>query len=124
MLDCETELGAALWDTDSQTPYRTYLDGATPRQLYCENARSLSAKIDLVEEYDLGGAMFWALSYVATDHSVWADVRERFAKTPTSDRHRDEALFACIAAPVTHPMLVVFLVVARLMRRRRRGPPR
>lgn len=69
------------WEPVSETPYRVYNDGQT-RQLWCEDAASLEAKLDLVAERDIGGAMFWALGYASNDHAVWAGIDERFVLPP------------------------------------------
>jgi spore germination protein YaaH len=78
---CDSDFAAGkTWDEDSQTPFRVYQDGGEWRQLFCEDEASLAAKLDLINEYDLGGVMFWAVGYAPTDHVLWDLVDERFTE--------------------------------------------
>ncbi len=74
---CESMLVGGAWDEDSATPFKVYQNNGW-RQLFCEDEQSLALKMDLVEQYDLGGVMFWAIGYTAVDHPMWAAVEERF----------------------------------------------
>ena len=48
------------FDTQSQTPYFTYLDEAgQPHEVWFEDARSTQAKFDLLSEYGLLGLGYW-----------------------------------------------------------------
>ena len=48
------------FDTQSQTPYFTYLDEAgQPHEVWFEDARSAQAKFDLLPEYGLLGLGYW-----------------------------------------------------------------
>ena len=48
------------FDTQSQTPYFTYLDEAgQPHEVWFEDARSAQAKFDLLSEYGLLGLGYW-----------------------------------------------------------------
>ena len=51
------------WDELSMSPWVVFEEGKKIHQIYFENERSLSAKIDLVKQNKLGGWGFWALGY-------------------------------------------------------------
>ena len=47
------------WDDASSSPFITYFDGAVDHEVWFENARSLEAKIELVNKYKLAGVAIW-----------------------------------------------------------------
>lgn len=55
------EAGVAIqFDTDSQTPYFSYTaEDGTEHEVHFEDARSILAKLSLIEEYSLYGAGYW-----------------------------------------------------------------
>lgn len=59
-----------LWDATTSTPYYVYQSGGW-HQVWYDNADSVMSKIDLVEDYDLGGFGFWALQYDGNDPELW-----------------------------------------------------
>lgn len=59
------------WDELSMSPWLVFEEGNKIHQIYFENEKSLSAKIDLVKQNQLGGYGFWALGYEGEDESVW-----------------------------------------------------
>jgi len=59
------------WDELSMSPWVVFEEGKKNHQIYFENERSLSAKLDLVKQNQLGGYGFWALGYEGEDSSVW-----------------------------------------------------
>ncbi len=48
------------------------------RQLYIDDARTLGAKYDLVNRYNLRGAGIWALGYDATRPELWGAIQDKF----------------------------------------------
>ena len=59
------------WDELSMSPWVVFEEGNKIHQIYFENERSLSAKIDLVKQNKLGGWGYWALGYEGEDESIW-----------------------------------------------------
>lgn len=49
------------WDDASASPFLTYWHEGIFHQIWFENSRSLEAKIDLVQKYDLAGIVLWRL---------------------------------------------------------------
>tara|TARA_Y100000589_G_scaffold274280_1_gene267980 strand:+ start:230 stop:1657 length:1428 start_codon:yes stop_codon:yes gene_type:complete len=68
-----TFMEGKIWDETTSTPYKLFMDGEQPKQLFCEDIESLRAKFALIEEYDLGGVMFWDVGKVSGDHAVWEE---------------------------------------------------
>lgn len=69
--DLADEQGADIeWDEDSQSPWFrvTLTDG--PHEVWFENAESTARKLELVGQYDLGGAFFWRLG--GEDPDTWS----------------------------------------------------
>ena len=48
------------------------------RQLYYEDAQSLAAKYDLINQYDLRGAGIWALGYDGSRPELYAVIKDKF----------------------------------------------
>lgn len=65
----EDNNGTRGWDSDAQSPWFTYEQDGGDRTLWYEDARSVAAKLALVDEYDLGGAFLWRLGGVPDD--IW-----------------------------------------------------
>ncbi len=61
----------AKWDEESMSPWLVFEEKGKIHQIYFENEKSLSAKIDLVKQNQLGGWGFWALGYEGNDDFVW-----------------------------------------------------
>ena len=79
--------GDVLWDAESATPWYAYqAPGGGWHQVWCEDATSLAAKMDLALDRGLGGFGFWALGYDGGDPAFWAEVESRApAATPGTD---------------------------------------
>lgn len=61
---------AVNWDNAGRVPYYSYRnDAGEDRQVWFENAASLSHKLDLVNEYNLGGIAVWRLGL--EDPEMW-----------------------------------------------------
>ncbi len=57
-----SEVNAKLeFDNTSKTPYYTYYEGNQKRVVYFEDARSIDAKLNLVDSYNLGGISIWTI---------------------------------------------------------------
>ncbi len=57
------------YDEASQTATLSYSDGGQRHEVWYEDARSLAAKLDLVEQYSLAGAAAWRLGH--EDPQAW-----------------------------------------------------
>lgn len=64
------------WNEDALSPYLSYVEDGEIYVIYYENSRSLSYKLDYVNQLDLGGIAIWALGYEANSRELW-DVVER-----------------------------------------------
>lgn len=67
------DAGGWRWDDDSSTPWFAWQDGGW-RQTWCEDLRSLKAKVALAAGRGLGGVAFWALGYEEGGGDPWAAV--------------------------------------------------
>jgi spore germination protein len=65
----EANQGAQGWDQRAASPWFRYQSDGVARTIWYEDARSVEAKLDLVDRYDLGGAFFWRLGGVPDD--IW-----------------------------------------------------
>ncbi|MBM4396565.1 MAG: hypothetical protein FJ087_12865 [Deltaproteobacteria bacterium] len=79
--DCAAKSGWQ-WDVSSSTPYLAYQSGATWRQLWCEDAASLLAKVGLAAETGIAGVAFWALGYEAALPDPWDAIDAAFPPLP------------------------------------------
>jgi len=64
------------WNEEALSPYLSYQEDGETFIVYYENSRSLSYKLDLVNQLDLGGIAIWALGYEGANRELW-DVIER-----------------------------------------------
>ncbi len=79
-----------LWDETTSTPYKLFMDGNQPTQLFCEDIESLRAKFSLIEAYDLGGVMFWDVGKVSGNHAVWEEASTTYAREQIPDEPEPE----------------------------------
>ena len=68
------------WNEDALSPYISYEEDGETYIVYYENSRSLSYKLDFVNQLDLGGVAIWALGYESDSRELW-DVVQRKVKT-------------------------------------------
>lgn len=68
------------WEDNMQVPYFKYYKNGTYHEVWYENLQSLSAKLDLVKKYSLGGIGIWKLGY--DDESFWSTIREKIMNIP------------------------------------------
>lgn len=59
------------WNEDALSPYLTYVEDGETYVLYYENSRSISYKLDYVNQLDLGGVAIWALGYEGPSRELW-----------------------------------------------------
>ncbi len=59
------------WNDEALSPYVTYEEDGQIFTIYYENSRSLSYKLDLVNQLELGGVAIWALGYEGTSRDLW-----------------------------------------------------
>ena len=64
-----------IYDEQAQEPTFTYMVNGVRHIVWFENARSFSAKLDLVFQYDLGGIAVWRLGQ--EDPRIWIVIRNR-----------------------------------------------
>lgn len=64
------------WNEEALSPYLSYEKDGETYVVYYENSRSLSYKLDFVNQLDLGGVAIWALGYEGDSRELW-DVIER-----------------------------------------------
>ncbi len=51
-----------LYDENSQTPYFYYNDNGTRHVIWFDDAKSIDAKLRLIDEFDLAGASYWTIN--------------------------------------------------------------
>lgn len=64
------------WNEVALSPYISYIEDGEIFVVYYENSRSLSYKLDYVNQLDLGGVAIWALGYEGDSRELW-DVLNR-----------------------------------------------
>ena len=68
--DLAASYGGGSWDSASLTPYLAYFEGQW-RQLWYEDLDSIAEKLAYLQDLDVGGAGFWALTYDDGDADLW-----------------------------------------------------
>lgn len=67
------------WDSAAKSPYFNYIDGSgIYHTVYFENSTSISYKLDIVNNYDLGGVSIWRLGLENSDY--WESISEKLNK--------------------------------------------
>lgn len=66
-----------LYDETQQVPHFAFTNGEIRHEVYLENARSLSAKLDVAKKNQLQGVAIWRLGI--EDASLWSDVLKDYA---------------------------------------------
>lgn len=59
------------WNEDALSPYLSYEEDGEIYVIYYENSRSISYKLDYVNQLDLGGIAIWALGYDGSSRELW-----------------------------------------------------
>ena len=65
------------WDNDALSPYVTYKEQGRIQTIFYENSRSLSYKLDLVNQAGLGGIAIWAMGYEGDTQELWDVIGEK-----------------------------------------------
>jgi spore germination protein len=66
------------WNDQALAPYLSYVEDGKNYIIYYENPRSISYKLDLVNQLDLGGVAIWALGYEGEDRVLWDVIDSKF----------------------------------------------
>ncbi len=66
------------WDEDALSPYVVYKEGNQTQFIYYENTRSLSYKLDFVQQLNLRGIAIWALGYEGNRQELWDAIDQKF----------------------------------------------
>ncbi len=59
------------WNEDALSPYLSYKKDNETHIIYYENSRSISYKLDLVNQLNLGGIAIWSLGYEGNSRDLW-----------------------------------------------------
>ncbi len=59
------------WNEDALSPYLSYIEDGEIFVVYYENSRSLSYKLDYVNQLNLNGIAIWALGYEGQSREYW-----------------------------------------------------
>lgn len=68
------------WNSDALSPYLSYIEDGQTFVIYYEDSRSISYKLDFVNQLELGGIAIWALGYEGQSRELW-DVIQAKIKT-------------------------------------------
>ncbi len=85
--DCQQraqEAGGFAWDADSDTPWFAETSGGI-RQTWCEDLRSLTAKVGIVARRGIGGLAYWALGYEESLADPWLAIDAAWPGPPDPD---------------------------------------
>jgi spore germination protein YaaH len=69
------------WNESALSPYLSYEEEGETYVVYYENSRSISYKLDFVNQLDLAGIAIWALGYEGNNRELW-DVINRKLTPP------------------------------------------
>jgi spore germination protein len=67
------------WSEEALSPYLSYQKAGGIYMIYYENSRSLSYKLDLVDQLELGGIAIWALGYEKNSRELWDVIRNKIS---------------------------------------------
>lgn len=65
------------WNETALSPYIIYQEHKTTHIMYYDNSRSLSYKLDFVNQLDLGGIAIWALGYEGDYRELWDIINKK-----------------------------------------------
>lgn len=65
------------WDEEALSPYVIYEEDGQTQFIYYENTRSLSYKLDFVEQLGLRGIAIWALGYEGNRNELWTTIDQK-----------------------------------------------
>ena len=70
-----TSSDSKVWDDDKKQYVVEYVRSGTKYKVWLEDEKSIEAKLDLVEEYNLGGAAYWQKD--GEPNSIWSMISEK-----------------------------------------------
>lgn len=59
------------WDDQSQTPWLSYPQSGAIKQIYYDNEKSISKKLDFIKDKKLAGVGIWAIGYEGENTTFW-----------------------------------------------------
>ncbi len=65
------------WNEEALSPYLSYQQDGGTYVVYFENSRSLSYKLDYVNQLNLGGIAIWALGYEGDSRELWDVIKAK-----------------------------------------------
>lgn len=65
------------WNEAALSPYLSYKEDGNTYVIYYEDSRSLSYKLDFVNQLDLGGIAIWALGYEGNSRELWDTINQK-----------------------------------------------
>jgi MYXO-CTERM domain-containing protein len=68
------------WEAGSQTPWYTFMESGSRRQVWYDDEESLRAKYVMAKEQGLGGVGMWALGYDNGHTELWALLEDEFTQ--------------------------------------------
>lgn len=66
------------WDSQAMSPWLVYSQGGIIKQIYYEDDRSFSLKLQLVKQLKLSGIAIWALGYEGEYQEPWKIISQSF----------------------------------------------
>lgn len=66
------------WNEYALSPYLSYVEDGEIFVIYYENSRSISYKLDYVNQLELGGIAIWALGYEGDSRELWDVINRKF----------------------------------------------
>jgi spore germination protein YaaH len=77
------------WSEEALSPYIVYKEDGQTYIVYYENSRSISYKLDYVNQLNLGGVAIWALGYEGDSRDLW-DVVSRKMNLSTTNHNNSQ----------------------------------
>lgn len=78
VLEQSEELGVTEhWNEEALSPYLVFQEDGVTHIIYFDNSRSLSYKLDFVNQLDLKGIAIWALGYEGDYRELWDIIRRK-----------------------------------------------
>jgi spore germination protein YaaH len=65
------------WDSAALSPFVVYSQSGEKKIIYYDNPRSLSYKLDLVQQLGLRGVAIWALGYEGDQNELWEVIKNK-----------------------------------------------
>jgi spore germination protein YaaH len=95
-----TNAATKRWDATSAESWFTYSAGGQSHTVWYGDSKSVSARLAIVDKYNLAGAAFWRLG--GEDPAVWPVVRNRWSvSTTTTSTTRPPATTSTTVKPTT-----------------------